>query len=327
MRRTPNHGRYSKVSRRMWGDEKFLRLSSPKPCAQLLWFRLLTGPELGCIPGLYSARLSGLAEALDWQLQATRDCWDEIAGEGMAEADWRAGLVWVPKAIEHNEPESPNVVRGWRIAWQELPDSELKARAGVALAAYLNAMGPAWLEAFAEATGKASPKASEEPSDKATANQKQEQKQKQDTDKGSTLEVREVFEHWRSVRKHPRAVLDAKRTRYIRARLKEGFSVAELCRAIDNVSLSAFHCGDNADRKVYDDIVTIFRDAPQVEKFRDLVGAHGAARTPPPDPARAARLAAAAEAETQRRREALARDVPLDDADLTAARAALGGAL
>ncbi len=28
----------------------------------------------------------------------------------MAEADWQARVVWLPHAIEHNEPESPNVV-------------------------------------------------------------------------------------------------------------------------------------------------------------------------------------------------------------------------
>ncbi len=173
------HGRYSKVSRRMWVDEKFLRLSAPKPNARTLWQRLLTGPELGCIPGLFPARLAALAEDLEWPLPALKKCWGEIEREGMAEADWKRGLVWVPKAIEHNEPESPNVVRGWRVAWRELPDSELKDRARAALRSHLVAMGEPWAKAFDEATGKASPKPSAKALPHPSANQEQEQKQEQ----------------------------------------------------------------------------------------------------------------------------------------------------
>lgn len=200
----PTHGRYSKVSRRMWVDEKFLRLSAPKPNARTLWERLLTGPELGCIPGLFPARLAALADALGWSAAATSRCWSEIDREGMAEADWQRGLIWVPKAIEHNEPESPNVVRGWRTAWQELPDSPLKDRAHAALMLYLGSMGEPWAKAFAEATGKASPKASGKPSDKpspkAMANQnpspnqeqEQEQKQEQKPDSDARAGAREA---------------------------------------------------------------------------------------------------------------------------------------
>ncbi|HEY3234629.1 MAG TPA: hypothetical protein VGJ84_07920, partial [Polyangiaceae bacterium] len=77
--RTPDEGRYSKVSRRMWDDERFRELSPAPPNAQTLWQRLLTGPELGCVPGLYTARLGGLADALGWPADALREKWDEIA--------------------------------------------------------------------------------------------------------------------------------------------------------------------------------------------------------------------------------------------------------
>lgn len=168
MKRSPTEGRYSRVSRRMWGDEKFRRLSAPKPNAQTLWQRLLTGPELGCIPGLFEAREAGLADALGWTLAAFRKCWKEIADQRMAFADWSAGLVWLPQGIVHDPPASPNVVKSWRLAWLELPESELKDQARARIESHLAEMGDAWVKAFSEASGKPSGKPSRKPSRKAS---------------------------------------------------------------------------------------------------------------------------------------------------------------
>lgn len=140
----------------MWNDEKFRALSAPKPNAQSLWQRLLTGPELGCVPGLFAAREGGLADALRWPLAAFRRCWKEIAVAEMARADWPAGLVWVPNAIVHNEPTAPNTVIGWRTAIRELPECRLKHDALGELRTYLEGMGPPWVKAFDEACAKAS---------------------------------------------------------------------------------------------------------------------------------------------------------------------------
>ncbi len=164
-------GRYSKVSRRVWNDEKFRALSAPKPNAQTLWFRILTGPELTNVPGLFSAWPAGMAQALGWPAEAFSKAFEEVSAKGMAKADWTAGVAWVPNAIEYNRPESPNVVRSWRTAWEEIPECQLKAQAYERLRAFLEGMGEAFAKAFDEACGK--------PSAKAMANQDQEQKQKQ----------------------------------------------------------------------------------------------------------------------------------------------------
>jgi hypothetical protein len=127
--RRPDEGRYSKVSRRVWNSADFRGLSAPKPNAQTIWLRILCGPELGCIPGLFEAWEGGLANALGWSLRDFRRCFEEIVGRKMVTADWNAGLVWAPNAIFHNFPENPNTVKGWRLAWKELPDCGLKRRA------------------------------------------------------------------------------------------------------------------------------------------------------------------------------------------------------
>ena len=165
-------GRYSKVYRRIWVDEKVRKLSQPKPCGVVLFLRLLTGPELTNVPGLFPAWEGGLANALGWTLEAFREAFREVSLQGMAEADWEAGIVWVPNAIQHNEPESPNVVAAWGSTLPELPDSPLKDKAFAVFEAWAKAKGKAWAEAWAKACPKGYRGAS--------PNQEQEQEQEQD---------------------------------------------------------------------------------------------------------------------------------------------------
>lgn len=77
----------------------------------------------------------------------------------------------------------------------------------------------------------------------------------------------EVFEYWKTIHGHPRAILDAKRRRLINDRLKEGFTVESLKLAIDGCKASAWHQGENDRHQVFDDISLICRDAGKVEQF------------------------------------------------------------
>lgn len=99
-------------------------------------------------------------------------------------------------------------------------------------------------------------------------------------------QIRTVFEHWQKARSHPSAKLDPTRRGKIKARLREGFTVEQLCRAIDGVARSDWHCGDNPSGKVYDDLVTVLRDAPQVEKFLALAPRTNPGPRPEPPPPR-----------------------------------------
>ncbi|MDL4071730.1 replication protein [Klebsiella quasipneumoniae] len=84
--------------------------------------------------------------------------------------------------------------------------------------------------------------------------------------------VRLVFTHWQQEHDHPSAKLDDKRRKRIKARLAEGFTVDELCRAITGAKGDPWLMGKNPSRKRYDGIETLLRDAAQVEKLRDLSG-------------------------------------------------------
>lgn len=159
--------RYRKIDVRLWVDQKFSRLSAPPPCGRYLWMYLLTGPETVNVPGLYRAGEAALAEAIGWPMKGFREAFAEVFQEGMAEADWEARVIWIPRAIFYNEPESPNVVKGWRMSWDEIPDCFLKQKAYQSLKAFLKDKGEAFEEAFLKACAQPSP------------NQEQEQEQEQ----------------------------------------------------------------------------------------------------------------------------------------------------
>lgn len=172
--------RYSKISRRIWNDARFRSLSAPEPNGRDLFIRLLTGPELTNIPGLVPCGEAAMAEALGWSVEGFREAFREVFREGLAEGDWEARLVWVPNAIKHNEPESPNVVASWAVAWDEAPECDLKCTAWEALRAHMKARGSKWLEAFDKACPKPFAKPSAKAFGKALANQEQEQEQEQE---------------------------------------------------------------------------------------------------------------------------------------------------
>lgn len=83
-------------------------------------------------------------------------------------------------------------------------------------------------------------------------------------------EVQAVFGYWQQVMGHGGARPDAKRVRAILARLDDGYTVGDLCRAVDGCKVDPFSQGANDRQSVYDDIELICRDGPKVDKFKRI---------------------------------------------------------
>lgn len=87
--------------------------------------------------------------------------------------------------------------------------------------------------------------------------------QKEPTD---AEKIRAVFAHYRTY--HPRAFPSAASTskewRLIQARLREDYTVADLCEAIDGYHRSAWHLGENQSGKKYLGLELIVRDGTHV---------------------------------------------------------------
>jgi hypothetical protein len=179
----PTKDKYRKIHLRMWGDAAVRALSAPQPNGQSLWVHLLAGSQTGIVPGLIASSEMGMAGALKWDLEAFRKAFGEASGSGgrkvLAEADWEAGLVWVPNGIKYNPPQSPNVIVSWQQAWDELPECQLKCKAYLRLRAFTEGMGKGFRDAFEKHI--ASPSGSFW---EALANQEQEQEQEQEEERG-----------------------------------------------------------------------------------------------------------------------------------------------
>ncbi len=197
--------RYRKVSTRIWADDRFMRLSTPQPNAQSLFLYLLTGPHTTCIPGVIVAGEASLAEALGWPMEGFREAFRELLSEGFREghahplamADPKARLIFLPKAVIHNQPESPNVIKSWKTQWSEVPECDLRATIWDVLFAGLSSKSKALADEFKSSIEKPkpslkplpkpSPKPFDNPSPKPMANQEQEQEQEQDKNKNNNL--------------------------------------------------------------------------------------------------------------------------------------------
>lgn len=285
--------RYRKIEVRTWSDEKFGSLTPMPPSGQGLWFFLLTGPHTGPIPGLFRVGRAAMAEELNWDIEAFDKAFAEVSAQGMAKADFKAKLVWLPNAIKHNKPESPNVVRSWRVELDLLPECDLKREAIQAIRSHLQGIGEAYVSAFDEihfskkkveqnplpnACLKPSPK----PSAKAMPNQEQEQEQEQN--KVNTLveqkpldPVETIFGYWQQVMDSPKSVLDDKRKSLIVKALKI-YSPADICKAIRGCSKTPHNMGKNDRNTVYNGLNLILRDAEHIDYFIKLDSANANAK-------------------------------------------------
>lgn len=176
------------MSAEMYADSKFCDLSPMKPSGQTLWVYLLTGPFSTLIPGVVIGGEAGMSEALRWPLPAFRRCFSEVLAQRMAQADWKARVVFLPNGLRHNLPQSPSVVTGWRQAWSEVPACELKHHAAVTIRTILGACkGQEYQRAFEEfalrrSTDAPSPQAVPQPVTQAVPQPDSHQDQDQDQD-------------------------------------------------------------------------------------------------------------------------------------------------
>lgn len=81
----------------------------------------------------------------------------------------------------------------------------------------------------------------------------------------STCKASEVFEHWKVVMSHPRAVLDEKRIKLIRKWLRAGYSAETLMDSITGYTHSPHHMGQNDRNTKYDGLELILRDAGHID--------------------------------------------------------------
>ena len=85
----------------------------------------------------------------------------------------------------------------------------------------------------------------------------------------NTSAVESIFSWWQEVMNKPRARMDEKRRKAIAGRLRDGYTISDLCDAIAGCATSDFHMGRNDRETKYNDLELILRDACHVDGFID----------------------------------------------------------
>lgn len=136
------------------------------PSAPGLWLYLLSGEHRTKIPGLFVLGAGTISDDLRWPVKAVKAHLTTLINRGHVRVDVDTNLMWLPKSLDHNMPDNPNMVMGWKRDWQTLPDSTLKAEAREEIRKGFAALPPpeksflTFAEAFAVALGERPPPAS-----------------------------------------------------------------------------------------------------------------------------------------------------------------------
>ena len=277
--------RYRKIESKLWAWPKFRAL---KPSHRLVLLHILTGPHTTLVPGLWVAGLGSLAESANLPAREYSAAVEQLQQQELVRVDWDHSVVWAPLALEFDPPTSPTQIIGWAPHLAEVQQCELRWAAERELKDWLSArptlaeagaqvlrgpdgedVGLARRESSAEGSEEGIEEGIESQCDPRSRSRDRSRTQEQDNSlvDETSAAARKVFEHWCSTMAKSRAFFDRRRLRTVVARLHDGFSVEQLCKAIDGCRADSWSMGDNDRRTAYNDLSLICRDAAHVEKF------------------------------------------------------------
>lgn len=87
-----------------------------------------------------------------------------------------------------------------------------------------------------------------------------------------SADVLRIFRYWMTATEHPQAILTEGRRTLVKQRLKEGYAVDRIIRAIDGCTASDFHMarGQYQGQRKYDDLNLICRSGAKLEEFESI---------------------------------------------------------
>lgn len=281
--------------------------------ARYLWLYLFLSPDQ-ILPGILCLGRAALAESCDMPLKEFDKAIAELASAGLVLFDWESRLCFVPWALIGSPAKNPDQYKGWLlkvthelrfspivtvvldVLFAQAKKDEWKQTYRDCLAEWSRQSGPLRetpdprsqipdprfpipdpnLRSLTEIYVVPFPKAKKEPTS-LVLSEVSDPKPKDPL----SPSVQEAFEYWRKVMgKNTNTLLTPKRRRLIRDRLKEGYTLDDIKRAIDGCSQDAFNMGANDRSKPFNDIELICRSGEKLEGFRDALDAPGGVAKP-----------------------------------------------
>lgn len=147
-RKGPAEQRFGKVWCELFDDPRVQALPER---AQLLYFRLITGPETLRVPGLVRVRRGALMDRYGWSQAEFDGYFQAIEAAKLATADWERGIVLLQDQLryEFNKPTSLNMVVCWRRELVAVRDCDLVEWVFARLRSMLaQEENPKWLDAL-----------------------------------------------------------------------------------------------------------------------------------------------------------------------------------
>jgi hypothetical protein len=240
------------------------------------------------LEGLYRLPRAYMASDLGWPARKVDEALAAVAGAGFAVYDDEAEVVLIPKALKHQAPSTENHVKGAMSQLERLPRTCLWHAFRMACSEYCPKLGneieKRW-PSDGDATSRTHEGArgvfsSSTSSSISTSKELPSVASDGDADSRSAI-ARRVFAHWQTVCQHPTAKFTGDRRSKVEARLREGFSEADLIAAVDGAARAPFV---NDQGKTFDDLELICRTGSKVEGFMKRTAPSrviAAAPTPP----------------------------------------------
>lgn len=90
---------------------------------------------------------------------------------------------------------------------------------------------------------------------------------KQESVHNTSSAIHKIFNHWKAKMEHPKARLDDERKGFINKALQSGYSIDDICQAIDGCSKTPHNIGQNAKGQRYDGLHIVLKNADQIDRF------------------------------------------------------------
>lgn len=121
---------YSKMERKIHRDATLREFPPVPPNPITMHGYLLCNEAQTAFPGLYVLRLSTAADDLRWSVDDVRAQLGKLVEKEMVRYDGHTGVVWLPKALrKHVDGISMKNAKGWRNAWDGMPDCPITREA------------------------------------------------------------------------------------------------------------------------------------------------------------------------------------------------------
>jgi len=116
---------YHKVYSSVWDNETFRDLSE---LGKIVWFALLTGPQVTALPGLQRASAASLAETVGSTPQDVADVLRILESKNFIEVDRKRPVIRIPSVSDENTAASPNHIKAWWTRWNEIPSCNIREK-------------------------------------------------------------------------------------------------------------------------------------------------------------------------------------------------------